>query len=172
MDDRFSIDEYARKRFAIQSCLGPHFTPQAFQDSNSACEPNPPTPAALYARVSSDRQDVDLLDDRPDGGAAGLRQKNGYIFAHEYSDEAESGHIADRPLLRRMSEERGCQNVPFEVILLWKFSRFTRNREHDVAYKSMLRRKGVKMSPSPSTPPTSQQVSPGGHQRERGRILQ
>ena len=85
------------------------------------------------------------LDGRPDGGAAGLRQKNGYIVAREYNDEAESGRIADRPLLRRMSEERGCQNVPFEVILVWKFSSFTRNREHDVAYKSMLRRKGTKI---------------------------
>ena len=35
--------------------------------------------------------------------------------------------------------------MPFEVILVWKFSSFTRNREHDVAYKSMLRRKGVKI---------------------------
>ena len=93
------------------------------------------------------------------GALRDYAQKNGYIFAHEYSEEAESGQIADRPLFRRMSEERGCQNVLFEVILVWKFSRFTRNREHEVAYKSMLRRKGVKMSPSPSTPPTSPQVS-------------
>ena len=35
--------------------------------------------------------------------------------------------------------------MPFEVILVWKFSSFTRNREHDVAYKSMLRRKGTKI---------------------------
>ena len=122
--------------------------------------------------MSSDWQEVDLLDGRPDGGAAGLRQKNGYIVAHEYSDEAEIGQIADRPLFRRMSEERGCQNVPFEVILLWKFSSFNRNREHEVVFKSMLRRKGVKMSPSPSTPPTPQRVSPGSHHRERGPILQ
>lgn len=32
-----------------------------------------PTPAALYARVSSDRQDVDLLRLRPTAGAQGLR---------------------------------------------------------------------------------------------------
>ena len=35
--------------------------------------------------------------------------------------------------------------MPFEVILVWKFSSFTRNREHEVAFKSMLRRKGVKI---------------------------
>ena len=28
---------------------------------------------------------------------------------------------------------------------VWKFSRFTREREHAVAFKSMLRRKGVRV---------------------------
>ena len=42
--------------------------------------------------------------------------------------------------------EQGSQpKAPFEVILVWKFSRFTRKREHAVAFKSMLRRKGVKV---------------------------
>ena len=34
---------------------------------------------------------------------------------------------------------------PSEEILVWKFSRFTRKREHAVAFKSMLRRKGVRV---------------------------
>ena len=29
--------------------------------------------------------------------------------------------------------------------MVWKFSRFTRKREHAVAFKSMLRRKGVRV---------------------------
>ena len=29
---------------------------------------------------------------------------------------------------------------PFDVILVWKYSRFTRNREDSVVYKSMLRK--------------------------------
>ena len=37
-------------------------------------------------------------------------------------------------------------NAPFREILVWKFSRFTRKREHAVAFKSMLRRKGVKVT--------------------------
>ena len=42
--------------------------------------------------------------------------------------------------------EQGSQpNAPFEVILVWKFSRFTRKREHAVAFKSMLRRKGIRV---------------------------
>ena len=103
------------------------------------------TPAALYARVSSDRQDVDL------SVAAQLRalrdhaQKNGYIVAREYVDEAESGRIADRPEFRKMIDEASKPNAPFQEILVWKFSRFTRKREHAVAFKSLLRRKGVRV---------------------------
>ncbi|MCE2458756.1 MAG: recombinase family protein [Dehalococcoidia bacterium] len=36
-------------------------------------------------------------------------------------------------------------NAPFREILVWKFSRFTRKREHAVVYKSMLRRKRVRV---------------------------
>ena len=103
------------------------------------------TPAALYARVSSDRQDVDL------SVAAQLRalrdhaRKNGYIVAREYVDEAESGRIADRPEFRKMIDAASKINAPFQEILVWKFSRFTRKREHAVAFKSMLRRKGVRV---------------------------
>ncbi len=105
----------------------------------------PPTPAALYARVSSDRQDVDL------SVAAQLRalndyaKKHGYSVARQYVDEAESGRIADRPQFRKMIEEGSQPNSPFRVILVWKFSRFTRKREHAVAFKSMLRRKGIRV---------------------------
>ena len=60
-------------------------------------------------------------------------------------DEAESGRIADRPQFHRMLEEAGRPNAPFHEILVWKFSRFTRKREHAVAFKSMLRKKGVRV---------------------------
>ena len=64
-------------------------------------------------------------------------------MAREYVDEAESGRIADRPQFRQMIDEGGKAAAPFQVILVWKFSRFTRKREHAVAFKSMLRRKGI-----------------------------
>ncbi len=72
-------------------------------------------------------------------------EKNGYIVAREYVDEAESGRIADRPQFRTMLEEAGKADAPFKEILVWKFSRFTRKREHAVAFKSMLRRKGIRV---------------------------
>ena len=73
----------------------------------------PLTPAALYARVSSDRQDVDL------SVAAQLRalkeyaKANGYSVAREYVDEAESGRVADRPQFRKMIEEGSKAEGPF-----------------------------------------------------------
>ena len=60
------------------------------------------TPVALYARVSSDRQDVDLSISAQLRALRDYAQKNGYIVAREYVDEAESGRIADRPEFRKM----------------------------------------------------------------------
>ncbi len=103
------------------------------------------TPVALYARVSSDRQDVDLSIAAQLRALRDYAQKNGYIVFREYVDEAESGRIADRPEFRKMIDAAAKANGPFREILVWKFSRFTRKREHAVAFKSMLRRKGVRV---------------------------
>ena len=102
-------------------------------------------PAALYARVSSDRQDVDLSVAAQMRALRDYAERNGYSVAREYVDEAESGRIADRPQFRRMLDEASKPEAPFKEILVWKFSRFTRKREHAVAFKSMLRRKGVRV---------------------------
>ena len=105
----------------------------------------PLTPAAFYARVSSDRQDVDLSVSAQLRALKDYARANGYSVARQYVDEAESGRVADRPQFREMIEEGSKPNAPFEVILVWKFSRFTRKREHAVAFKSMLRRKGIRV---------------------------
>ena len=96
-----------------------------------------PTPAALYARVSSVAAQLRALRDYAD--------KNGYLIAREYVDEAQSGRVADRPEFRKMIDEASRPESPFHEILVWKFSRFTRKREHAVAFKSMLRRKGIRV---------------------------
>ena len=98
----------------------------------------PLTPAALYARVSSDRQDVDLSVSAQLRALKDYARASGYSVAREYVDEAESGRVADRPQFREMIEEGSKPNSPFQVILVWKFSRFTRKREHAVAFKAML----------------------------------
>ena len=57
----------------------------------------PLAPAALYARVSSDRQDVDLSVSAQLRALKEYAKANGYSVAREYVDEAESGRVADRP---------------------------------------------------------------------------
>ncbi len=103
----------------------------------------PLTPSALYARVSSDRQDMNPYVAARLRALRGYAKANGYSIAREYV--AESGRIADRPQFRKMIDEGGRATAPFQVILVWKFSRFTRKREHAVAFKSMLRRKDIRV---------------------------
>ncbi len=45
-----------------------------------------------------------------------------------------------------MLDEAAQPDAPFQEILVWKFSRFTRKREHTVAFKSMLRRRGIRVT--------------------------
>ena len=104
-----------------------------------------PTPVALYARVSSDRQDVDLSVAAQPRALRDHAEKNGQVVVREYVDEAESGWVDDRPQFNKMIEEARSPDAAFQEILVWKFSRFTRKREHAVAYKSMLRRRGVRV---------------------------
>ena len=104
------------------------------------------TAAALYARVSSDRQDVDLSVAAQLRALRDYAERNGYVVAREYIDEAESGRVADRPQFTKMLDEAAQPDAPFQEILVWKFFRFTRKREHAVAFKSMLRRRGIRVT--------------------------
>ena len=116
----------------------------------------PLTPAALYARVSSDRQDVDLSVSAQLRALKDYAKANGYSVAREYVDEAESGRVADRPQFREMIEEGSQPKAPFEVILVWKSSRFTRKREHAVAFGPLRRvhgRPGRHEIPAARRPP-------------------
>ena len=69
----------------------------------------PLTLAALYARVSSDRQDVDVSVAAQMRALRDYARANGYSIARRIVDE-ESGRIADRPEFRKMIEEGSlCQ---------------------------------------------------------------
>ena len=109
-------------------------------------EAQEPATAALYARVSSDRQDVDLSVSAQLRALRDYAERNGYLVVREFIDEAESGRVADRPQFRKMLDEGAQADAPFQEILVWKFSRFTRKREHAVAFKSMLRRRGIRVT--------------------------
>ena len=73
-------------------------------------------PVALYARVSSDRQDVDLSVSAQLRALRDYAEKNGYIVVREYVDEAESGRVADRPEFRKMIDAASKAESPFREI--------------------------------------------------------
>ena len=77
-----------------------------------------PTPAALYARVSSERQDVDLSVAAQLRALRDYARENGYVVAREYVDEAESGRIADRPQFQEMIDTASKADAPFREILI------------------------------------------------------
>lgn len=101
--------------------------------------------AAAYLRVSTDKQDEYSLDSQ----LKLIREyaaKNDYIVPDEFvfCDDGISGRTAKkRPEFRRMVAWAKEKDHPFEVILVWKFSRFARNQEESIVYKSMLSRSGV-----------------------------
>lgn len=98
--------------------------------------------AAAYIRVSTE----DQTDLSPDSQLAKIRdyaKNKGYIVPDEYvfSDDGISGRKANnRPEFNRMIGTAKIKPKPFDAILLWKFSRFARNREDSIVYKSMLRK--------------------------------
>ena len=98
--------------------------------------------AAAYIRVSTEEQ----TEYSPDAQLAEIRKyavREGYRLPEEfiYIDEGISGRgTARREAFNRMIGTAKQQPKPFDAILLWKFSRFARNREDSVVYKSLLRR--------------------------------
>lgn len=97
--------------------------------------------AACYIRVSTD----DQLELSPDSQLFEIRkyaEVNGYYIPDEYvfKDEGISGRSATkRPEFNRMISVAKSKPKPFDALLLWKFSRFARNRTDAVVYKNLLR---------------------------------
>ncbi|MBQ5563131.1 MAG: recombinase family protein, partial [Clostridia bacterium] len=97
--------------------------------------------AAAYIRVSTD----DQTEYSPSSQLEKIREyakRNDYILPDEYIfiDEGISGRTTKRPAFNQMIGTAKTKPKPFDAILLWKFSRFARNREDSIVYKSMLRK--------------------------------
>ncbi len=98
--------------------------------------------AAVYIRVSTD----DQVEHSPDSQ---LKELKSYAKRHQmlidpehiYTDAGISGRKASkRPQFQRMISAAKNKPSPFDVILVWKFSRFARNQEESILYKSLLHR--------------------------------
>lgn len=100
---------------------------------------------AAYIRVSDERQD----EYSPDSQLKKIREyakKEGYIIPDEYVfyDDGISGRsVAKRNDFNRMIGFAKDKEHPFEVIYVWKFSRFARNQEEAIVYKNLLKKKKV-----------------------------
>lgn len=97
--------------------------------------------AACYIRVSTDEQ----VEYSPESQ---LRAVRDYAAQHDYyipdelifRDEGISGRtVKKRPEFNRMIALAKSKPKPFEAVLLWKFSRFARNRADAIVYKRLLR---------------------------------
>ncbi len=111
----------------------------------SICESKMPAirTAALYIRVSTHEQEELSPDSQK-------RLLLDYANAHQISvpeqwifqENGVSGRKADkRPQFQQMIAQAKSASHPFDAILVWKFSRFARNQEESIVYKSMLKNK-------------------------------
>lgn len=103
--------------------------------------------AAAYIRVSTEEQ-TELSPDSQIRLIKEYADKNGYNVPDEFifHDDGISGRTAaKRPGFNRMIGAAKLRPRPFDAILLWKFSRFARNREDSIVYKSMLRKLGIEV---------------------------
>ena len=99
--------------------------------------------AALYVRVSTAMQD-ELSPDAQIRLGLDYAKKNGLHISkeHIYEEHGISGRKAEkRPEFLRMIANAKSDSHPFDTILVWKFSRFARNQEESIVYKSMLKKK-------------------------------
>ena len=103
--------------------------------------------AAAYIRVSTDDQ-AELSPDSQLSVIRDYASKNACIIPEEhiYVDEGISGRTAaKRPAFNRMIAAAKEAEHPFDCILVWKFSRFARNQEESIVYKTMLRKDNIEV---------------------------
>ena len=89
-------------------------------------ERSEPTPVALYARVSSDRQDVDLSVAAQLRALRDYADKNGYAVVREYVDEPALGLVDDRPEFKKMIDEARLPEARFKEVLIRQFTKDTK----------------------------------------------
>lgn len=102
---------------------------------------------AAYVRVSDDRQD----EYSPDSQLKLIREfakKSGYYVPDEfvfYDDGISAKTAKKRPQFNKMIAAAKQKEPPFDRIFVWKFSRFARNQEESIVFKSLLRKNGIEV---------------------------
>lgn len=101
---------------------------------------------ALYIRVSTHEQD-ELSPDAQIRLGLEYAKNNNIVVPKEFIFvESVSGRkVKNRREFQRMISIAKSADHPIDVVLVWKFSRFARNQEESIVYKSMLKKDGVEV---------------------------
>ena len=98
----------------------------------------------LYIRVSTEDQ-TELSPDAQKRLLLDYAQKNDMIVSGDFifTESVSGRHAQKRPEFQKMIALAKQPSHPIDVILVWKFSRFARNQEESIVYKSMLKKDNV-----------------------------
>ncbi len=103
--------------------------------------------ACAYIRVSDERQD----EFSPDSQLKLIEKfclEKGYFLPQDYiffDDGISAKGSAKRTAFLSMIELARSETHPVDAVIVWKYSRFARNQEDSILYKSILRRAGVEV---------------------------
>lgn len=103
--------------------------------------------AAAYIRVSTENQ-TELSPSSQLKIIRKFADEKGYLIDEKFifRDNGISGRYADkRPEFNRMISLAKQKPPLFSAVLVWKFSRFARNQEESIFYKSLLRKNGIEV---------------------------
>lgn len=93
-----------------------------------------------YVRVSTDKQE-ELSPDSQEKLIKDYAKKNNIVILKIFFEIGISGRSADkRPAFQEMIASAKSKEHPVDTILVWKFSRFARNQEESIVYKSLLKK--------------------------------
>ena len=96
--------------------------------------------AVIYARYSSDNQREESIEGQIRECTA-YAERNGITVVRHYIDRALSAKTDNRPDFQQMI--RDSNKKLFEIVLVWKFDRFARNRFDSANYKMILKKNNV-----------------------------
>lgn len=102
---------------------------------------------AAYVRVSDDRQD----EYSPESQIKKIKayaNDRGYEIDDElifFDNGISAKNTEKRKQFNKMIALAKEKAPPFECIFVWKFSRFARNQEQSIVYKSLLKKRGIEL---------------------------
>ena len=96
----------------------------------------------IYARYSSDNQREESIEGQLRECQA-FAEKNDITILNTYIDRAFSAKTDNRPEFQHMIAD--SKKKMFDVVLVWKYDRFARNRLDSLMYKQLLQRNNIKL---------------------------